>query len=361
MGGTIYALAGGKGGVGRTTAALNTGIALENAGYNTVVVDGDVAMTGATAMLDPDVDAGVHGILSGTDSINDAVVDGPGGVTFVPGDRSLEAFADVDEGSLARVVEPVAAAHDIVLLDTPPGLRPLHRDAYGRADGTVLLTTPTDASIEATEKTATVVDHVGGDVLGVAVTMANGHGVRGAVDELDVPPLAVVPMTDSVHDDPVVVGDGSDAAVAYERLAEAIASHSDGDDVEPVSLSTGTTATSESSGDGTSSTETAAGDATSVTSEDPDDPLEALFTEEYRNADQEEEGLGGRLGELSERFGDVSSPEALRERLAEASDEDDGGTLDSLRERLADDGDDEMSVDVGEDEDPLEELFEDSE
>jgi septum site-determining protein MinD len=94
MGGTMYVLAGGKGGVGRTTTALNTGIALERAGYNTVLVDGDVAMAGLTELLDPDAESGVHGILAGTDSINDGIADGPAGLTIVPGDTTPGAGED---------------------------------------------------------------------------------------------------------------------------------------------------------------------------------------------------------------------------------------------------------------------------
>lgn len=358
MGGTIYALAGGKGGVGRTTTALNTGIALERAGYNTVIVDGDVAMTGATHALDVETESGVHGILAGTDSINDAVAEGPAGVTFVPGEEPLAAFADIDEAKLGRVIEPLAAAHDVVLVDTPPGLRPLHRDAYSRADGTVLVTTPDEAAVAAAEKTATVVDHVGGEVVGAAVTMADERAASATVETLDVPALAVVPDSATVAEETIVDGD-SPAADAFERVASAIGAHADGETVEPLSLPSATATTAEPGerDDGTASATSAGSD----TADKPEDPLEQLFHEDY-TADTDDDSISGRVSELSERFGNVGNADALRDRLHEVTENGngDGGALDSFRDRLKSDDDlNEDDLQTNLDEDPLEALFTD--
>lgn len=406
MGGTIYALAGGKGGVGRTTAALNTGVALERAGYNTVIVDADIAMTDATDLFDLDADGGVHGILAGTDSINDAVVDGPEGVTVVPGDPSLEAFAEVDESRIGRITEPLAAAHDVILVDTGPGLRPLHRDIYERADGTVLVTTPGPAGVADADKTATVVDHVGGTVLGVAVTKATDSEAASAVADLETTPLAVVPETPAIsEDDALVVGDGSTAAAAYEQLADAIASHADGDAVEGIELPEPDTAESPSQSSSTEATDASstaseptatspdseasavseesadtAGASRVASGEGDDDPLNALFEEdEDEDSDDSDDDSGGSgflsnvqsMEALTDRFDELPdqvsnlNPEKLRERLErdedgnlQLDDEDDGSddgdeTTGSKRSRVSSSDDD--------DDDALNALFEDDE
>lgn len=323
-------------------------------------------MTGVTQLLDTEADSGVHGILSGTDSINDAVAEGPAGVTFVPGDESLAAFADIDEAKLGRVVEPLAAAHDVVLVDTPPGLRPLHRDAYSRADGTVLVTTPDDAAVAAAEKTATVVDHVGGEVLGATVTMADEPAAKATVDALDVSALAVVPDSARVAEGTVVVDADTRAADAFARLADAIGAHADGETVEPVSLSTTTTtsATGSSSGGTNDATASAAAsDEETGETAAPEDPLEQLFEDGYSSGDDSDDGIGGRVSDLSERFGGVGNPDALRDRLQEVTENGDGSPVDSIRERLQNEDDfDEGRLDsLDDDEDPLEALFADDE
>jgi len=398
MGGTIYVLAGGKGGVGRTTTALNTGIALERAGHNTALVDGDVAMTGLTELLDPDAESGVHGILAGTDSINDAVADGPAGLTVVPGDTAPGAVEDVDEAKLGRVVEPLAAAHDVVLVDTAPGIRPLHRDAYARADGTLLLTTPDDQAVAAAEKTADVVTAAGGEVVGAAITMSDGQGAADASDRLDADTLAVVSESSAIGADTPAVDTDDDAAEGFEQLAAAIGSLADGADVDPVAVDTASEQATDS-GAGESSDAAGADDGTAgaddsvttaattvvpdnATAADADggvdrdgggDPLDQLFDDSY-TSEGSGDGIGARLRDLPKRISDASSAEAVVERLREAASTRNGDNpLRTLRERLSREDEDPEDVDLekrlqeretriepsGVEDDPLEELFTD--
>jgi septum site-determining protein MinD len=415
----MYVLAGGKGGVGRTTTALNTGIALERAGYNTVLVDGDVAMTGLTDLLNPDAESGVHGILAGTDSINDAVADGPEGLTIVPGDTAPAAVADVDESRFGRIVEPLAAAHDVVLVDTGPGVRPVHRDAYARADGTFLVTTPDEQAIAAAGRTADIVAAAGGDVAGAVVTMTDEAGAADAVDRLDTDTLAVVPESPTIAAGTPTLDADDDAAGGFEQLATAIGSLADGEDVDPVTVGpaseptedsataegseveeTGGTdsdggavaATGDDSADGTdadsdgvttaattvvtddreTTEETAAG--SEPTGVDGDDALDKLFDDDY-TSDDPDVNFGTRLADLPKRISDASSAEAVVERLREAASTRNGDNpLQTLRERLSREDEDPEDVDLetrlqeretriepsgDTDEDPLDKLFTD--
>ena len=51
MAGYVCTIAGGKGGVGKTTTAINIAAALEENGYDTVVVDADLGMANLGNML----------------------------------------------------------------------------------------------------------------------------------------------------------------------------------------------------------------------------------------------------------------------------------------------------------------------
>jgi MinD-like ATPase involved in chromosome partitioning or flagellar assembly len=148
----MYVLASGKGGVGQTTTALSTGIALGRVGYNTVV--GDAAIAGLTTMLGSDTGSGVHRILAGIDSIKYAVAGGPAGLTVVPGETSTTALDGTERAERDCVVKSLTAAHDVVLVSTGPGIGPLHQDASTRAGGTGLVTTADEQAIAAAEKTA---------------------------------------------------------------------------------------------------------------------------------------------------------------------------------------------------------------
>ena len=74
MTGHVYALASGKGGVGKTTSTINLGAALRAAGHDTVVVDADLAMANLGAMVDVLSGPTLHDVLAGAAALHAALV-----------------------------------------------------------------------------------------------------------------------------------------------------------------------------------------------------------------------------------------------------------------------------------------------
>ncbi|HET7323277.1 MAG TPA: MinD/ParA family protein [Halococcus sp.] len=240
MTGHVYALASGKGGVGKTTSALNLGAALRGAGYDTVILDADLPMANLGALLDIEDDPTLHDVLAGETTLNDALVwlptespptrTPPGEDTtlvVVPGSRSLESFAAADPGGLRRVIHSLAAAADFVVCDTGAGLSHENAVPLGVADGVVLVTTPDPVAIEDAKKTAEFTARAGGSVVGAVLTRAGEETDVSAITErLGVPMLAVIPESAVVGDEPLVeTAPESYAAEAYQRLATALADH----------------------------------------------------------------------------------------------------------------------------------------
>ena len=335
MSGGTYVIAGGKGGVGRTTTALNVGAALEKQGYNVALVDADVEMTDLGEMLGLDPEEGVHGVLTGEISVNDAIYDGPHGLTVVPGDPSLAAFAAVDETKprLHRVSEPLTAAHDIVLLDTAAGLRRVHQDAFEAADGTILVTTPTDVAVSATEKTAAVARR-GTDILGVTVTHINESTDLGEiVTRLEMPALAAIPETGLFTGAPVIIDHDGVPSTEYDRLANAIAEHADTGsvDAETVRLSVA--------------------EAERDDSGDDEESLGQMF-DDVDTEQEPDDGSGLSVGAVADRVGVAQG--RVRDKLGERGLlGEDEQTVQADEEEIAE----ELETDTAGDEDALENLF----
>jgi septum site-determining protein MinD len=242
MTGHVYALAGGKGGVGKTTSSINLGAALRAAGHDTVVVDADLAMANLGAMVDLPAGPTLHDVLAGEAALREALVWLPAGgpptrsppdegphLVVVPGSRSLDAFADADPGDLGRVLRSLAEAADFVLCDTGAGLSHESAVPLGVADGVVVVTTPDPMAIADAKKTIDFAARAGGTVVGAVLTHAGEEtDVSMLADELGVEMLAVVPETDAAGDEPLVeTAPESHAADAYERLAATLADRGD--------------------------------------------------------------------------------------------------------------------------------------
>lgn len=242
MTGHVYALASGKGGVGKTTSAINLGAALRAAGHDTVVVDADLAMANLGAMVDVLSGPTLHDVLAGEAALHDALVwlprngpptrsppdEGPH-LVAVPGSRSLDAFAAADPGDLGGVLRSLAEAADFVLCDTGAGLSHENTVPLGVADGVVVVTTPDPVAIADAKKTIDFAAHAGGTVVGAVLTHAGEEtDVSLLADDLGVEMLAVVPETDAAGDEPLVeTAPESYAADAYERLATTLADRGD--------------------------------------------------------------------------------------------------------------------------------------
>ncbi len=222
MAGYVCTIAGGKGGVGKTTTAINIAAALEG-DYDTVVVDADLGMANLGEMLALDYDTSLHEVLAGEATVSDALSDAQGGVTAIPGEQSLEAFAEADPAKLRKVIKTLRNAYDVVLIDTGAGLSHETTVPLGLADGILLVTTPDHVAVSDTVKTAELAERVDGTVIGGLIDRATRETDIADIDaEFPFPLLGVVPNDiAATENEPMVLNaPDSPASEAYKRLAE---------------------------------------------------------------------------------------------------------------------------------------------
>ncbi|MXR50601.1 P-loop NTPase [Halovenus sp. WSH3] len=222
MAGYVCTVAGGKGGVGKTTTAINIAAALEENGYDTVVVDADLGMANLGNMLGLEYETSIHEVLASEETVSAALTDAQMGMTVVPGEQSLEAFAEADPAKLRKVINTLKNTFDVVLVDTGAGLSHETTVPLGLADGVLLVTTPDDVAVNDTIKTADLTERVDGEVIGAIITRVNRDTyVQEIADEFDVPLLGVIPDDiDATKEEPLLENaPDSDPADAYRQLA----------------------------------------------------------------------------------------------------------------------------------------------
>jgi len=227
---TVYAVASGKGGVGKTTTAATLGAVLAEAGYEVVVVDADLGMPDLAELLDvDDPEPTLHDVLAGDVDVRDALHPGPAGLHVVPGGEDITAFAEGDPSGLRAVVEELDA-FDYVILDTGAGLSHDSVLPLALADAVFLVSTPDRTALKDTARTRHVANRLGGRPVGVILTRVGPDGPDESLVSrvLDLPILGSIPEDSAVATalaarEPVTLyHPTSEAAEAYRRLASGV-------------------------------------------------------------------------------------------------------------------------------------------
>jgi septum site-determining protein MinD len=191
--GTVYALASGKGGVGKTTITANLGIALAQRGKKVLLVDADIAMANLSLLLGMQSSPiTLHDVLLGESSLQDAIYDGPGGVSFVPSGLSFESYRRVDSARLAGVISSIKEDFDYILLDAPAGIETNVMSALSASDNVLLVTMPISPSIADVLKTKIVAERLGAKPIGVIVNFVRSE--RGEVTPDDIMKMLELPV-----------------------------------------------------------------------------------------------------------------------------------------------------------------------
>lgn len=253
----VLAVAGAKGGVGKTTTSINLGASLAAKGANVIVVETDLAMANAVDFLKLDfneeTDPNLHEVLAGKTSIESAIYRAPGDIDILPSGVDLETYSAADPNALGQVVEKLKQRYDVIVLDTGAGLSRETLIPLSLADATVVVSTPRVASVRDAEKTIELASRVGSEVAGIMFTMS-GTGrappPERIAEYLTVDYLGHVPEDNAVPSSqdtgrPVVVhATQSPAGQAYAEIADKVIGTLTGRQPDPVQA----TATAESDG-----------------------------------------------------------------------------------------------------------------
>jgi chromosome partitioning protein len=144
--GTIYAIANQKGGVGKTTTAVNTAACVAESGYPTLLVDLDPQCNATVAVgFSKDSEPSVYDCLSSDLTLADAARETQiAGLSLVPSTPDL-AGANVElprlPGSETRLRDSLGDVRErflFTLLDCPPSLGPLTVNALVAADRVIV-------------------------------------------------------------------------------------------------------------------------------------------------------------------------------------------------------------------------------
>jgi flagellar biosynthesis protein FlhG len=146
----ILAVAGSKGGVGKSSLIVNVAVALARWGRKILLVDGDLALANLDVLLGLAPAYTIEQLLSGEASLEEVLVEGPAGIRILPAASGIPELAGVDMARRARLLGALVEASRLVddtLVDTGPGLAETTLGLQLAAAKILLVTTPEPTSL----------------------------------------------------------------------------------------------------------------------------------------------------------------------------------------------------------------------
>jgi septum site-determining protein MinD len=194
----IITITSGKGGVGKTTTAINLGAALNAFGRDVIILDANLSTPNVGLHLGaPIVPVSLNHVLLGKARIVDALYEHESGTKIIPSSLSVKELRNVDPRKLGEVAKKLKKMAEYIIFDSSAGLGEEAISAMHAGDELIIVTNPEIPAVTDALKASKVIEQLGKEVKGVIVTRVKGHKTEMTIDNvremLELPILGVVP------------------------------------------------------------------------------------------------------------------------------------------------------------------------
>ncbi|VVB82440.1 Iron-sulfur cluster carrier protein [uncultured archaeon] len=226
----IIVITSGKGGVGKTTTAINLGAAMNHFGKDVLVIDGNLTTPNVGIHLNsPEVPINLNHVLAGKADAYEAVYEHGSGLKIMPSSLSIKELSKIKPEKIKDFKEDFKKISDYIIVDSAAGLGSEALSLINVADELIIVTNPEMPALTDALKAIKVAEQMKKPILGVIVTKVRKDDIEMQPDVvkemLEAPILGMIPDDNCVHEslsmkDAVIhTHPKSDAARAYKEIA----------------------------------------------------------------------------------------------------------------------------------------------
>ncbi len=229
----IIVITSGKGGVGKTTTAINLGAAINYFGKDALVIDANLSTPNVGIHLNsPEVPINLNHVLQKKADAYEAIYEHDSGLKIMPSSLSIKELKKINEEKLKDFAPDFKKLSEYVIIDSAAGLSSEAFAAIEMADEIIIVTNPEMPAITDALKTIKFAEQAKKSVRGVIMTRVRKDNIEMSPETvkemLEAPILGMVPEHLDIKralnkkDAVVHVYPKSEAARAYKEIAAKI-------------------------------------------------------------------------------------------------------------------------------------------
>jgi septum site-determining protein MinD len=236
MAGQVITITSGKGGVGKTTAAANIGVALARRGQRVACVDADIGLRNLDVVmgLENRIVYDLVDVVEGRAKLRQALIRDKRlpELQLLPAAQTREKSA-VNEKQMTKLCDDLKKEFDFVLVDSPAGIELGFKNAIAPADQVLLVVTPEVSAVRDADRVIGLVEAHEKPTPRLIINRLRPAMVRRGdmldtatvLEILAIELIGIVPedetiITSTNRGQPVALGDRSAAGAAFTRIAQ---------------------------------------------------------------------------------------------------------------------------------------------